>query len=148
MADLPDTIRNPEAFENSKPAGFDGVFDWNWTKGCFGNTKISPMDFDGVVERNCHYLVFETKKLGIDIPDGQKMTLERLREGKSFTVMKIWGKEKPETVEVVFPDGKIRKYKGIEKATAIVKKWFKAADNDSILDHLTTKLANEGWDKS
>ena len=148
MADLPDTIRNPEAFENSKPAGFDGVFDWSWTQGCFPGTNISPTDFDGVVERNNHYLVFETKKSGADIKPGQKQDLERLREGKSFTVMKIWGKKEPETVEVIFPDGKIRRYKGIEKAKDVVKKWFKAADNDSIWDLLTTKLANEGWNKS
>lgn len=91
----PPTIRNPEAFDSSPAAGFDGIFDWRWTEGCFGATKIAPMDFDGVVERRCHYLVMETKDEGKAIPTGQLITLDNLATPRSFLVMKIWGKTMP-----------------------------------------------------
>lgn len=128
--DLPNTIKYPETFHNSKPAGYDGVFDWSWTKGCFGNTNITPMDFDGVVERNGHCLIFESKKPGVEIPDGQKWALERLRKAKSFTVMKIWGKEIPERIEMLYKNGKVEVYEGIEAAKERVAAWFKNADSD------------------
>ena len=68
-------IRDEEEFNKSLPAGYDGKFDWDVFKqhGCFGDTKIEPMDFDGVVERHKHYLIFETKKEGQRIPQGQRL---------------------------------------------------------------------------
>ena len=64
---LPTTILYPEKFKQSLAAGFDGCFDWSWTDGCFGKTRIKPMDFDGVVERKGNLLVFESKDLGIKV---------------------------------------------------------------------------------
>ena len=80
--DLPDTILYPDKFKKSLGAGFDGVFNWKWTEGCFGDTKIKPMDFDGVVERYGNYLIFETKDIGKPISLGQLITLNNLRNGK------------------------------------------------------------------
>jgi hypothetical protein len=81
------TIRNPEFFDHSLPAGFDGIFSWNFLMEhhCFGyGNKIEPMDIDAVVERNDRIIMFETKGSLVDgegnivpipIPTGQQLTL-------------------------------------------------------------------------
>ena len=123
----PDTIKNPRLFEQNKSANFDGLFNWKWLEGCFGETKIMPMDFDCVVERHKHYLVIETKYPDTQIPQGQLITLEGLMSPKSFCVMKIWGKEEPLYFETMFAyKGKIYKETGggVEKAREFVKRWF------------------------
>ena len=129
----PDTIKYPDAFNRNQAAGFDGLFNWKWTEGCFGFTKITPMDFDGVVERRKHYLVFETKDPGVEIPQGQLITLEGLMAPRSFCVMKIWGKEEPEYFEASFGlvGEKVyeEKGEGIEKAKIYVERWFGWANN-------------------
>ena len=125
----PDTILYPDSFDNHPAAGFDGIFDWSWTKGCFGDTKIMPMDFDGVVERKYNYLIFETKEEGKEIPKGQIITLNNLRNAKSFTIMKIWGKNNPIKIELVYPDGKTLYFDG-SAAKNIVKRWYAWADKN------------------
>ena len=135
---LPDTIKHPENFIKSQwhlecphceeIIGFDGVFDWSWTKGCFGETKITPMDFDGVVERHCHYLIFETKDVGKDIPRGQTITLNNLQRPKTFTVMNVWGKSAPEKMEIVNPVGDIITVYTIDKMKEYVSRWYEWAD--------------------
>jgi hypothetical protein len=70
------TIKNKKAFFSSPAAGFDGVFDWDFLLPAFEGTKIQPMDFDAVVERRGHFLVFETKSGDVPIPEGQIYTLE------------------------------------------------------------------------
>ena len=127
---LPNTILYPEQFKKSKPAGYDGVFDWSWTDGCFGKTKITPMDWDGVVERKGNFIVFETKNPGQQIPDGQKFTLQAAHKTGLFTIMIIWGKRIPESFEVWYPKGEVRKYSGIEKAKKIVSRWFEYANKN------------------
>lgn len=96
------------------------------------------MDFDGVVERKGHYLVFETKDIGKEIPRGQQITLDNLKNPKSFTVLKIWGKSKPEKMVVSYPNGKPDKeITDIEEMKNTVKGWYRYADNannNSFLD--------------
>jgi hypothetical protein len=80
------TIKHKKTFADSKAAGFDGVFFWDFLKGAFGPT-IEPMDFDGVVERRGAFLVFETKAPGVTLPEGQRITLEALIQDPRFTVV-------------------------------------------------------------
>lgn len=130
--DYPDTIHSPEVFNQSLPAGFDGVFNWAWTKGCFGNTIITPMDFDGVVERHGHFIVFETKNVGAVIPRGQMITLTALQSPKTFCVMQVWGKSIPCFWKASF--GWINKPvheaegQGVESAKDYVARWYRWAD--------------------
>lgn len=124
---LPATIYSPEMFLKSPSAGFDGVFDWSWTKDCFGETKITPMDFDGVVERRGNFLLFETKKPGKNIPTGQLITLQSAHKLGCFTIMIIQGKETPEVIEVWYQNGTKKTYHGINEAKRLVKKWFEHA---------------------
>ena len=71
-------IKNPNRFQQARPAGFDGVFDWDFLLPAFKGTKIEPMDIDAVVERKGKFLIFETKEPGKEISTGQRITLERL----------------------------------------------------------------------
>ncbi len=89
------------------------------------------MDFDGVVERHGHYIVFETKEVGKEIPQGQLITLEGLRSPKDFCVMKIWGKNEPEHFEASgMSNGKIWMAKGVgtKAARNFVKRWYEWAN--------------------
>lgn len=93
---LPPTIKHHEAFKKSPSAGFDGVFDWSWTSGCFGDGNITPMDFDGVVERKGNFLIMETKGIGVPVPKGQIFTMESAFKLNVFTILFIQGKQSPE----------------------------------------------------
>jgi len=139
MTQHPSTIRSPESFDNSQwsttcphcggKIGFDGIFNWEWTQGCFSG-KITPMDFDGVVERKGHYLIFETKDPGTNIPHGQEITLNMLRTAKTFTIMKIWGKEVPEKMDVIYPDGQqVNNISTIEEMKGYVSRWYNWANS-------------------
>jgi len=134
MGELPSSIRHPMAFRESAAAGFDGVFDWAWMDGCFGKTNITPMDFDGVVERKRQFLLFETKNTGVELPKGQLICLENLWKKGDWTVVTVWGKKTPETWEVWFPwregerQPKIIKGVGVESLRQFVARWYEWAD--------------------
>lgn len=85
------TVLYPARFQQAKPAGFDGLFDWDFLKGAFGPV-IMPMDLDGVVERNGRFLVFETKEPGKTIPRGQEISLKALCATGIFTIFVLYGK--------------------------------------------------------
>ena len=132
---LPTSILNPDAFRRSQAAGFDGVFDWSWTDGCFGQeSKIKPMDFDGVVERNGQFIVFETKDEGKAIPLGQFRTLLAAHKLGCFTIMLIEGKRKVVRGRIWHPGAKIdaknlgQKFTGVESAQGLVRSWYLNAD--------------------
>ncbi len=138
MSSYPSTIRNQKSFsesvvsitcphcENRFP--FDGVCDWSWLLKCFGNTGISPMDFDGVIERNGRYLILETKDVGIPIPKGQHITLHNLKCPESFTVLKIWGKQRPVKMIVCYPNGKEKTITDLSEMQDAVARWFRWAN--------------------
>lgn len=86
------TVTYPDAFHRSPAAGFDGVFDWDFLIPAFEGTGIQPMDFDGVVERNGQFLVFETKEGNKPIPFGQQLALERAVETGFWTVIVLRAK--------------------------------------------------------
>jgi len=69
-------FHSKEKFLENKPAGYDGVFDWDFFIPVFKGTKIKPMDIDGCIERKGNALLFETKKPGVSISKGQIITLE------------------------------------------------------------------------
>lgn len=88
------TVLHPKRFNEAKPAGFDGVFEWDFLIPAFQtvNPLITPMDFDCVVERKRHFLVFETKDFGKVIDQGQVISLENVTHAKDFTVIILRGK--------------------------------------------------------
>jgi hypothetical protein len=126
---LPKTVLFPEAFLRSKSANNDGVFDWEWTAGCFGETKITPMDIDGFVERNGQFIVFETKDVGVPVKGGQEIALKRLHSIGRFTIVIIHGKIIPETAEVWYPKSKsVRYFSGVDEIRNLVSRWYVWAD--------------------
>jgi len=95
-------LYNEDAFQRSPSAGFDGIWDWDFLKGAFGPT-IMPMDIDALVERRGHFVIFETKKTGVEIPQGQKIALGKLIElGRGhITLIVVFGKSVTESFHVV-----------------------------------------------
>lgn len=81
------TLYNKDVFELCPAMGFDGYFDWDWTKGCLGTKHITPMDIDGITERGGNFLLFETKNKGNPIPLGQFITIRKLYSMGCFTVI-------------------------------------------------------------
>lgn len=138
MKDLPSTIKHPETFLKSPAAGFDGVFDWSWTGGCFGNGKITPMDFDGVVERKGNFLVFETKDRFVPVPHGQLLTYRSAFNIGCFTIIFIEGKERPERAKIWcqpgFMDGLVMQehiaIRDFEKFRQVVSDWYLYANQN------------------
>lgn len=88
-------IRHQAIFDRELPAGYDGVFMWDFLKGAFGPT-IEPMDIDAVVERHGRFLLFETKTPGVAVPHGQAITLERILRDARWTV--IFCAKRPEDI--------------------------------------------------
>jgi hypothetical protein len=89
-------IRSMSAFADALPAGFDGVFLWDFLRSAWGGTKIQPMDFDCVVERCGHFLAFETKAPGVPIPEGQQITFDALVRDPHWTV--VYCAKRPEDI--------------------------------------------------
>ena len=84
-------IRHPKRFASWLPALFDGEFQWDFLLPAWKGTKIQPMDFDAVIERRGHVLIFETKVPGKSVDLGQQITLtDQWRKGA--TVMQLVGK--------------------------------------------------------
>lgn len=136
MSNLPSTIKHHDAFNHSPACGFDGVFDWSFTQGCFGAGKITPMDFDGVIERKGNFLLFETKGLGVPIPKGQMITLESAYRLDCFTIVMIEGKSIVEKAMVWCQPGFSNSRKMTEHAMATPARmsqfcasWFEYANS-------------------
>lgn len=137
MSGLPSTIKHPKTFEKSASASFDGVFDWSWTQGCFGGGIITPMDFDGVVERKGNFLVFETKNIGVPIPKGQMYTYESAYKIGVFTILFIEGKSSPEYAKAWCQPGFKKSLimdkhapTDPERMGRFVSDWYQFADNN------------------
>lgn len=98
-------IHSPARFSQWLPALFDGEFSWDFLDPAWMGTKIKPMDFDAVIERHGHRLIFETKAPNTPLQIGQVITLTN--EWKlGATIFHLEGKT-PETIEkmAVYPEG-------------------------------------------
>jgi len=97
-------IKFPKAFNGNLPAGFDGVFEWDYLE---FPRNITPMDIDGSVEIKGNFLMFETKDTGVEIPKGQFQALSRLVElgNGRITIIFLWGKDIPWVMQVLSKNG-------------------------------------------
>jgi hypothetical protein len=78
-------LHNRPRFEQWLPALFDGLFHWDFLTPAFNGTKITPMDFDAVIERKGHVLIFETKITGKKVDIGPSITLtDQWRKGATI----------------------------------------------------------------
>ena len=153
------SLYNKDIFEERPAMGFDGYFDWDWTKGCLGEKFITPMDIDGLTERKGHFLIFETKGIGNPIPAGQFYTLQALYRLGCFTVvfcdkvnpptqMSVWtepgflsnkGLTMPHEEKTIVKNGNkkivycpeyVQLAKTPEKARNFVGNWYKFANGE------------------
>src|SRR3990167_4021830 len=121
-------IRYQDNFNNSVGRDFDGVFEWDYLDGIFPR-GIMPMDWDGVVEINKKFLVFETKDVGIEVPKGQLWALQRATMVGPFFVIIIWGKKIPESYQLIVK-GEIRDVQECneEDIKTLCRKWVEWAE--------------------
>lgn len=129
------TIKHTSRFHQARPAGFDGVFEWDFLLPAFAGTRIQPMDLDFVVERRGRFLVQETKASGVPLPQGQILTFERLLDTGIFTLFLVQGKTRDDvsalsicTHDIRIPDTTERMidWRGLLHYTS---RWFAWADN-------------------
>lgn len=89
---------------NHENAWRSGLVDWSALNGCFGTTKISPMDLDGIVviphrimgivERRGKFLVLEKKTSAEDHPSlGEVYTFDALKKVGLFSILVFWPSE-------------------------------------------------------
>lgn len=112
----------------------EGIWDWAILQGCFGNTKIEPTDIDGFVERRGHFLVLETKRVGVPIPIGQERTFQAMLHSKLFTVIVVWGNKSPEYMKV-YSGNKVTETKkcSLDDFRNVVKWWFRQVDKRQVM---------------
>ena len=143
-------IKTPDFFDQSLPAGFDGVFEWSTL-----SSRVFPkfsgedfMDIDSVMEKNGRFLHFETKSKFSKIPMGQQITINAyhklgcvtyiflLFESDEKNLNKIAG------IGVMYPNDTGRKTLNIkdlnyvqrfELLVKIVKEWRRDAENKGSL---------------
>ena len=90
-----------------------------------------PMDFDAVVERKGHFLVFETKDAGVPIKDGQRRTLTELITLPQFTVIILRGKREADVDGfTVWQHGRVSRHPhaNADELRAYCRAWFAWAD--------------------
>jgi hypothetical protein len=78
-------LDNPKAFHDAPPAGFSGVFDWDFLAPAFPVPEKGAglTDIDAAKERNRHFLGVEAKRSwDVPLPDGQRIAFENLVKEK------------------------------------------------------------------
>lgn len=128
-------LHSKEKFDADQPAGFDGLFHWEYINMAFQDATGRPiqcMDIDAHVEIGGHHLFFETKREGVEVPWGQKKALRELWAKGYAMVIILWGKEDPIACEIWWPAGGEKEIlKGRltkERLFEICKRWAVWAD--------------------
>lgn len=116
------TIHSPDIYAAN-------IWDWGFLDECFSPSKIKITDIDGLIERNGHFLLIETKMPDIEIPKGQSILFDALLKTRCFHVLIIWGyRNKPE--HRMFW-GYSRKVPATEQSIKeIVKRWYTIANRN------------------
>ena len=126
----------------------DTIWTWDFLNDSFGSTGIRVSDADGMVERNSHLLLFETKKPNNEIPTGQLRMFKQLRLTGLVTVYVIWGaKNIPQKLQVFFPYPNYTIGPFSLRAAADLKSWvgswFFYAENTAWEDAVTKAMKHE-----
>lgn len=108
----------------------DSWWDWTPYNQCFDGTKIRITDVDGLVERKGHFLLIETKRPGVDIPSGQRILFDRLKEQPRWNILVIWGETNcPQTYQLW---GYSTIYRGNQSdIIQVLRRWFRHANGES-----------------
>lgn len=108
------------------------MWDWAIFDGCFGDTRVKPTDVDGLVERNGHFLLIETKGDSVGgLNRGQHITYKQAANLGRVTVLVLYGhRNNPTRMTVIAPGGDVTVYKDctLEDVRAFVRRWWAAAN--------------------
>lgn len=117
------------------------LWDWKILNGCFGSTRIVPMDIDGAVERNGYFLFIETKEPGVPLKRGQEIFYTALAKKQGITVFLVWGAPAvPAQIQAFARNGASDLQDcDLDKLRRWVSRWFTLAcsNNDLLIDHGT-----------
>lgn len=124
-------ILNLESFTDALPAGYDGIFDWDYLLPAWSGTGCRPMDVDAMIERGGAFLLFETKAPGKDIPEGQARALWALAQLPGVTVIHCAKRAADVDGFDVWSRGRATWHRGDADALiAFCRKWFlRASEN-------------------
>ena len=98
-----------------------GLRDYRWLSDYLPG-KVAPMDFDGVLERNGHFLILEFKPEGVRPRTGQARTLRAARKWADVWLVQGDGP----VVKVDFGDGEVFAM-SVESLAVEVRRWFDEA---------------------
>jgi len=118
------TINDPDAY-------LKGIWDWGILDGCFGTSRIEPTDIDGWVEHKGQFLVLEAKGPGVQIKEGQQISIEAMRETGLFTVIVVWGEQNQPQRLLVFTKQHEYPYDNADLQTFrnVVRWWYDRVHN-------------------
>ena len=142
-------LKTPDFFDKSKPANYDGLFNWDrLSKDVFPMFSSEDfMDIDAVMEKNGRFLGFETKSIHSKLPMGQQITINALLDTGYFTFIfllfetdetyeKNW--DKIAGIGVIYPNDEKRRTISVKNKTHeeryqvlvnLVKEWREDAEN-------------------
>lgn len=107
---------------------FNKLWDWTPLNQCFAR-NIRVADIDGQVEVSKNWLILEGKTENVEMPEGQRKSLERMSALPEFTVVVFYG-EPPDIRTVknweVWNGPEITEYKG--DFVNFVSEWFERTD--------------------
>ncbi len=98
------------------------------------NPNLVPSNVDGILERNGQFLIFEWKRPGEKVSNGQRIMLQALASKPSFMVVIIYGNTDNETMIESFwlltPEGKpVKTGIGFESFKVFYRQWYELANN-------------------
>jgi len=120
------TLRHPDAPDMAR-------WDWEWLEDCFGQTRISLSDVDGVlyaVERNGVILWIEIKRPSQPVPTGQRLLLQAFSRKERCSALILWGhKDDPREAQWII-NGKDRERlpTNRQEVHEWIAHWFRDAD--------------------
>ncbi len=130
-------IRDVEAY-------IETIWDWSFLNDCFGYTNIRITDGDGMVERNSHLLILETKRPNTVIPGGQYRMFCNLRATGLVTTIVIWGNTNaPTHLQCFYPYPDYTTVKAPvdeQELKGWVANWFDYANNTPWRDAVTRAM--------
>lgn len=105
-------------------------WSWAWLVPAFGDSRISPTDVDGFVERNGQFLVLECKPVLEAMPQGQRLALTALARIPVFTVLILIGNPPDDPRELItLPNWDVREPVTQEQMIETVRRWYEWANS-------------------
>ena len=143
MDDVNRKIRNQAQYDR-------GIWDWTLLQGCFGNTRITPTDIDGCIERHGCFLWIETKRPGAEVPKGQEIVLYQLAR-RGDTVLIVYGEQGDvrQIVKLAPFGGKVFENADNETLRKLVQDWYEWADGkeDKPLAYRVARMLRDRFGK-